>query len=144
MIFSKSSKNRLKIFSLIAIAASIILFFIYNNLQKNVVYFYAPQEIKNLKDTPSNKIRLGGLVKEGSLKKNNNTYIFIITDYKNEIFVEYNGLLPNLFIEGKSTVAEGVLKDKKYFIASTILAKHDENYMPPEVANSLKKDKLNK
>jgi len=144
MIFSKSSKNRLKIFSLIAIAASIIIFFIYNNLQKNVVYFYAPQEIKNLKVTPSNKIRLGGLVKEGSLKKNNNTYVFIITDLKNEIFVEYNGLLPNLFIEGKSAVVEGVLKDNKYFIASTILAKHDENYMPPEVANSFKKNKLNK
>jgi cytochrome c-type biogenesis protein CcmE len=144
MIFSKSSKNRLKIFSLIAIAALIIIFFIYNNLQKNVVYFYAPQEIKNLKVTPSNKIRLGGLVKEGSLKKNNNTYVFIITDLKNEIFVEYKGLLPNLFIEGKSAVVEGVLKDNKYFIASTILAKHDENYMPPEVANSLKKDKLNK
>jgi len=144
MIFSKSSKNRLKIFALLAIAASIIIFFIYNNLQKNVVYFYAPQEIKNLKVTPSNKIRLGGLVKEGSLKKNNNTYVFIITDLKNEIFVEYNGLLPNLFIEGKSAVVEGVLKDNKYFIASTILAKHDENYMPPEVANSLKKNKLNK
>lgn len=144
MIFSKSSKNRLKIFSLIAIAALIIIFFIYNNLQKNVVYFYAPQEIKNLKVTPSNKIRLGGLVKEGSLKKNNNTYVFIITDLKNEIFVEYKGLLPNLFIEGKSAVVEGVLKDNKYFIASTILAKHDENYMPPEVANSLKKNKLNK
>jgi len=144
MIFSKSSKNRLKIFALLAIVASIIIFFIYNNLQKNVVYFYAPQEIKNLKVTPSNKIRLGGLVKEGSLKKNNNTYVFIITDLKNEIFVEYKGLLPNLFIEGKSAVVEGVLKDNKYFIASTILAKHDENYMPPEVANSLKKNKLNK
>ena len=144
MIFSKSSKNRLKFFALLAIAASIIIFFIYNNLQKNVVYFYAPQEIKNLKVTPSNKIRLGGLVKEGSLKKNNNTYVFIITDLKNEIFVEYKGLLPNLFIEGKSAVVEGVLKDNKYFIASTILAKHDENYMPPEVANSLKKNKLNK
>jgi cytochrome c-type biogenesis protein CcmE len=144
MIFSKSTKKRLKIFSLIAITASVIFFFIYNNLQKNVVYFYAPQEIKNLTNIPSNKIRIGGLVKEGSIKKNNNTYVFIITDYKNEIFVEYNGLLPNLFIEGKSAVAEGVLKDKKYFIANTILAKHDENYMPPEVANSLKKDKLNK
>ncbi|MSP06161.1 MAG: cytochrome c maturation protein CcmE [Candidatus Fonsibacter sp.] len=144
MVFSKSTKNRLKIFSLVTIATSLIFFFIYNNLQKNVVYFYAPQDIKNLTDTPSNKIRLGGLVKEGSLKKNNNIYFFIITDLKNEIFVEYNGLLPNLFIEGKSAVIEGVLKDKKYFIASTILAKHDENYMPPEVANSLKKNKLNK
>ncbi|NBV39605.1 MAG: cytochrome c maturation protein CcmE [Proteobacteria bacterium] len=144
MIVSKSTKNRLKIFSLITIATSIIFFFIYNNLQKNVVYFYAPQEIKNLTKIPSNKIRLGGLVKEGSLKKNSNTYVFIITDLKNEIFVEYNGLLPNLFIEGKSAVVEGLLKDKKYFIATMILAKHDENYMPPEVANSLKKNKLNK
>ena len=144
MVFSKSTKNRLKIFSLVTIVTSLIFFFIYNNLQKNVVYFYAPQDIKNLTDIPSNKIRLGGLVKEGSLKKNNNIYFFVITDLKNEIFVEYNGLLPNLFIEGKSAVIEGVLKDKKYFIASTILAKHDENYMPPEVANSLKKNKLNK
>ena len=78
MIFSKSTKKRLKIFSLIAIAASVIFFFIYNNLQKNVVYFYVPQEIKNLTNIPSNKIRIGGLVKEGSIKKNNNTYFFIL------------------------------------------------------------------
>ncbi len=141
MMFSKSAKNRLKIFILLSIAASIIIFFIYNNLKKNTVYFYAPQEIKNLPEVPPNKVRLGGLVKEGSLKKNNNTYIFVITDLKNEILVEYNGLLPNLFVEGKSAVVEGILKDKKYFIASTILAKHDENYMPPEVANALKQKK---
>ena len=142
MMLSKSAKNRLKIFILLSIAASIIIFFIYNNLKKNTVYFYAPQEIKNLSEVPLNKVRLGGLVKEGSLKKNNNTYIFVITDFKNEILVEYNGLLPNLFVEGKSAVVEGVLKDKKYFMASTILAKHDENYMPPEVANALKQKKL--
>ncbi len=141
MMLSKSAKNRLKIFILLSIAASIIIFFIYNNLKKNTVYFYAPQEIKNLLEMPLNKVRLGGLVKEGSLKKNNNTYIFVITDLKNEILVEYNGLLPNLFVEGKSAVVEGILKDKKYFIASTILAKHDENYMPPEVANALKQKK---
>jgi cytochrome c-type biogenesis protein CcmE len=142
MMFSKSAKNRLKFFILLLIAASIIIFFIYNNLKKNTVYFYAPQEIKNLSELPPNKVRLGGLVKEGSLKKNNNTYIFVITDFKNEILVEYNGLLPNLFVEGKSAVVEGLLKDKKYFIASTILAKHDENYMPPEVANALNQKKL--
>ena len=142
MMFSKSAKNRLKFFILLLIAASIIIFFIYNNLKKNTVYFYAPQEIKNLSELPTNKVRLGGLVKEGSLKKNNNTYIFVITDFKNEILVEYNGLLPNLFVEGKSAVVEGLLKDKKYFIASTILAKHDENYMPPEVANALNQKKL--
>jgi len=141
MMLSKSAKNRLKIFILLSIAASIIIFFIYNNLKKNTVYFYSPQEIKNLSELPPNKVRLGGLVKEGSLKNNNNTYIFVVTDLKNEIFVEYNGLLPNLFAEGKSAVVEGVLKDKKYFIASTILAKHDENYMPPEVANALKQKK---
>jgi cytochrome c-type biogenesis protein CcmE len=142
MMFSKSAKNRLKFFILLLIAASIIIFFIYNNLKKNTVYFYAPQEIKNLSELPPNKVRLGGLVKEGSLKKNNNTYVFVITDFKNEILVEYNGLLPNLFVEGKSAVVEGLLKDKKYFMASTILAKHDENYMPPEVANALKQKKL--
>jgi cytochrome c-type biogenesis protein CcmE len=144
MIFSKSSKIRLKFFFIIALVASIVFYFVYSNLQKNIVYFYSPQEIKNLSINPINKIRIGGLVKEGSLKKNKNTYSFVITDLKNEIFVEYTGLLPNLFIEGQSTVAEGVLKDKKYFVASLILAKHDENYMPPEVANSLKKNKLNK
>jgi len=142
MIFSKSAKNRLKIFIVITIVSLIVIFFIYNNLKKNTVYFYAPQEIKNLSEIPSNKVRLGGLVKEGSLKKNNNIYVFVITDLKNEIFVEYNGLLPNLFVEGKSAVVEGILKDKKYFLASTILAKHDENYMPPEVANALKQKKL--
>jgi cytochrome c-type biogenesis protein CcmE len=141
-MFSKSAKNRLKIFILILIATSVIIFFIYNNLKKNTVYFYAPQEIKNLSELPPNKVRVGGLVKEGSLKKNNDIYIFVITDFKNEIFVEYKGLLPNLFAEGKSAVVEGILKDKKYFIASTILAKHDENYMPPEVANALKQKKL--
>ncbi len=140
-MISKSSYNRLKIFFILITIGLIIIFFIYSNLKKNTVYFYAPQEIKHLSEIPANKVRLGGLVKEGSLKKNNNTYIFVITDFKNEILVEYNGLLPNLFIEGKSAVVEGVLKDKKYFIASTILAKHDENYMPPEVANALKQKK---
>ncbi len=76
-----------------------------------MVYFYAPQEIKNLtRYTLLIRLDLEGLVKEGSLKKNNNTYVFIITDLKNEIFVEYRGLLPNLFVEGKSAVVEGVLK----------------------------------
>jgi len=140
-VISKSSYNRLKIFFILITIGLIIIFFIYNNLKKNTVYFYAPQEIRNLVEVPSNKVRLGGLVKEGSLKNNNNTYIFVITDLKNEILVEYNGLLPNLFVEGKSAVVEGILKDKKYFIASTILAKHDENYMPPEVANALKQKK---
>ena len=139
MILSKSTKIRLRFFSIIFFIASIIIFFVYNNLQKNVVYFYSPEDLKNLSVIPTNKIRLGGLVKQNSLKVNANSYVFIITDFKNEIFVEYNGLLPNLFAEGKSAVAEGVLRDKKYFVASSILAKHDENYMPPEISNTLKK-----
>jgi len=144
MILSKSTKIRLRFFSIIFFIASIIIFFVYNNLQKNVVYFYSPEDLKNLSVTPTNKIRLGGLVKQHSLKVNASAYVFIIRDFKNEIFVEYNGLLPNLFAEGKSAVAEGVLRDKKYFVASSILAKHDENYMPPEVSNTLKKNELKK
>ena len=144
MILSKSTKIRLRFFSIIFFIVSIIIFFVYNNLQKNVVYFYSPEDLKNLSVVPTNKIRLGGLVKQNSLKVNANSYVFIITDFKNEIFVEYNGLLPNLFAEGKSAVVEGVLRDKKYFVASSILAKHDENYMPPEVSNTLKKNELKK
>lgn len=144
MILSKSTKIRLRFFSIIFTVVSIIIFFVYDNLQKNIVYFYSPEDLKNLSVTPTNKIRLGGLVKQNSLKANANSYVFIITDFKNEIFVEYNGLLPNLFAEGKSAVAEGVLRDKKYFVASSILAKHDENYMPPEISNTLKKNELKK
>ena len=144
MILSKSTKIRLRFFSIIFTIVSIIIFFVYDNLQKNIVYFYSPEDLKNLPATPTNKIRLGGLVKQNSLKANANSYVFIITDFKNEIFVEYSGLLPNLFAEGKSAVAEGVLRDKKYFVASSILAKHDENYMPPEISNTLKKNELKK
>ena len=87
------------------------------------------------------KIRIGGLVKNKSIKKNGNTMKFIITDLKNEIIVTYNGIVPNLFSEGKGVIAEGVLKDKGYFIAEKILAKHDENYTPPEVMKVLEKNK---
>ena len=144
MILSKSTKIRLSFFSIIFTIVSIIIFFVYENLQKNIVYFYSPEDLKNLSVTPTNKIRLGGLVKENSLKANANSYVFIITDFKNEIFVEYSGLLPNLFAEGKSVVLYVVMRDKKYFVSSSILAKHDENYMPPEISNTLKKNELKK
>tara|TARA_B100001123_G_C14573685_1_gene735292 strand:- start:24 stop:359 length:336 start_codon:yes stop_codon:yes gene_type:complete len=109
-------------------------------LQDNVVYFLSPTEIHNKSDISFNKkIRVGGLVKVGSIKTSENIVNFIITDLKNEIFVSYSGLVPNLFSEGKGVVAEGKLKDKKYFIANKILAKHDENYMPPEVSKALEK-----
>ena len=105
----------------------------------NVVYFFSPTEIYNKTNISfEKKIRIGGLVKLDSVKKNNTLVNFIITDLKNEILVSYNGIVPNLFSEGKGVVAEGKLKDKKYFIADKILAKHDENYMPPEVSEALK------
>ena len=133
-MLSKKVKLRI-IFLLISLFLTIlVIFLVLKTLEKNVVYFFSPTEIFNEKNINFNKkIRVGGLVKENSLKKNNNSFKFVITDKKNEIIVSYTGLLPNLFSEGKGVVAEGKLEDRKYFIADTILAKHDENYMPPEV-----------
>jgi len=117
-----------------------IIFLIFKSLEENVVYFFSPTEIYNKSNISLNKtIRLGGLVKEGSIKKDKTTTNFIITDLKNEINISFNGQVPNLFSEGKGVVVEGKLKDKKYFIAENILAKHDENYMPPEVNKALEK-----
>ena len=126
------------IFSLLL--ATVIIFFIFKSLEENVVYFFSPTEIYNKQNISLNeKIRIGGLVKENSLSKSQKSIKFIITDLKNEIIVSYNGPVPNLFSEGKGVIAEGQLKDKKYFIANKILAKHDENYMPPEVSKALEK-----
>ena len=139
-MLSRKVKSRIffLIFSLILTAA--IIFFILRSLEENVVYFFSPTEIYNKSDISFNKIiRVGGLVKEGSTSKNETTINFIITDLKNEIVVSYNGSVPNLFSEGKGVIAEGQLKDKKYFVADKILAKHDENYMPPEVSKALEK-----
>jgi cytochrome c-type biogenesis protein CcmE len=111
-------------------------------LEENVVYFFSPTELYNKEDISFNKkIRIGGLVKDGSVINNQTSINFIVTDQNNEIIVFYKGSVPNLFSEGKGVVAEGKLKDKKYFIADKILAKHDENYMPPEVNKILKKIK---
>jgi len=135
-----SKKVKLRIFYLILslFLFTLIIFFILRSLEKNVVYFFSPTEIYNKANISFNKkIRIGGLVKEGSISKNKKTINFIVTDMNNEIVVSYNGLVPNLFAEGKGVVAEGKLKDKKYFVADKILAKHDENYMPPEVSKAL-------
>ena len=137
-----SKKVKLRIFYLILslFLFTLIIFFILRSLEKNVVYFFSPTEIYNKANISFNKkIRIGGLVKEGSISKNEKTINFIVTDMNNEIVVSYNGLVPNLFSEGKGVVAEGKLKDKKYFVADKILAKHDENYMPPEVTKALEK-----
>ena len=107
------------------------------SLEENVVYFKSPSDIQLLNEIKNKKIRVGGMVKENSIKISSGEVNFIITDFKNEINVTYSGLVPNLFSEGKGVVAEGYLKDKNFFDASKILAKHDENYMPPEVKTAL-------
>ena len=135
-------KVKLRIFYLVIliISTAIIIFLIFRSLEDNVVYFFSPTEIYNKSTISLNKkIRIGGLVKKESIKKNKSITNFIITDLKNEIIVSYKGILPNLFSEEKGVVAEGKLKDKKFFIADKILAKHDENYMPPEVIKAIEK-----
>ena len=139
-MFGKKIKLRFFFLSFFLFIAVMIIFFILKSLEDNVIYFLSPTEIHNKSDISYNKkIRVGGLVKEGSINKEGNMINFIITDLKNEIVVSYRGLIPNLFSEGKGVVAEGKLNDKKYFIANKILAKHDENYMPPEVSKALEK-----
>ena len=139
-MLSKKVKSRIIFFIFSISLATTIIFFIFKSLEDNVVYFFSPTEIYNKADISFNeKIRIGGLVKENSLVKNQKSIKFIITDLKNEIIVSFNGQVPNLFSEGKGVIAEGQLKDKKYFVANRILAKHDENYMPPEVSKALKK-----
>ena len=139
-MLSKKVKSRIFILILSFVSLAIIIFFVLRSLEENVIYFFSPTEIYNKSDISFNKkIRVGGLVKEGSTSKSGTIINFIITDLKNEIIVSYNGSVPNLFSEGKGVIAEGKLKDKKYFVADKILAKHDENYMPPEVSKALEK-----
>ena len=132
-------KVKLRFIFLALILASVILtvFLILKSLRENVVYFQSPSEIKSLIELNKKKIRVGGMVKEQSVFIKSNEVNFIITDFKNEINVVYSGAVPNLFAEGKGVVAEGFLKDKNYFSATKILAKHDENYMPPEVKEAI-------
>jgi len=132
-------KVKLRILFLFLVLASIILsvYLILKSLEENVVYFLSPSEIKNLTEINSNKIRIGGMVKNKSIIIKSKEINFIITDFKNEINVSYSGSVPNLFEEGKGVVAEGFLKDRSFLIADKILAKHDANYMPPEVKKAL-------
>ena len=139
-MLGKKVKSRMIFLILLLLSATVIIFFIFKSLEENVVYFFSPTEIYDKPNISFNKkIRIGGLVKENSLSKSSKSIKFIITDLKNEIIVSYDGSVPNLFSEGKGVIAEGQLKDKKYFIANKILAKHDENYMPPEVSKVLEK-----
>jgi|TARA_B110000971_G_C19606832_1_gene318564 cytochrome c-type biogenesis protein CcmE len=140
-MLTKKVKNRI-IFLIIFFTVSLILiFFILKSLNNNILYFKTPSQIKLNTDIVIEKsMRVGGMVKKNSILANESEIKFIITDFKNEIIVSYNGTVPNLFSEGKGVVAEGKLKDRSFFIAERILAKHDENYMPPELKGILKKN----
>ena len=141
-MLSRKVKLRITILTLFLIVAAVLVVFTLRSLKENVVYFFSPTEVNDKENISFNKtIRIGGLVKKNSINKKNNSINFIITDLNNEIVVSYSGSVPNLFSEEKGVVAEGKLKDKKYFIAEKILAKHDENYMPPEVSKALEKTK---
>ena len=139
-MLSKKVKSRIFFLVFSLILATILIFIVLRSLEENVVYFFSPTEIYNKTNISfEKKIRVGGLVKMNSVNKNKTSINFVITDLKKEIVVTYNGLTPSLFAEGKGVIAEGKLKDKKYFVADKILAKHDENYMPPEVSKALEK-----
>ena len=141
-MLSGKVKLRITILTLFLIVVAVLVIFVLRSLEENVVYFFSPTEVNDKENISFNKtIRIGGLVKKNSINKKNNSINFVITDLNNEIVVSYSGSVPNLFSEEKGVVAEGKLKDKKYFIAEKILAKHDENYMPPEVSKALEKAK---
>ena len=137
-MYGKKVKLRILFISLLLISVALSIYLILKSLEENVVYFLSPTEIRNLVKIENKKIRVGGMVKNNSIIIDSENVNFIITDFKNEINVNYSGPVPNLFEEGKGVVAEGFLKDQSFLIAEKILAKHDENYMPPEVAESLK------
>ena len=139
-MYGKKVKLRFVFLSSIFLIIILSVYLILKSLEENVVYFISPSEIKTLSEINNNKkIRVGGMVKEDSIKMDQNTVNFVITDIKNEINVTYSGAIPNLFAEGKGVVAEGFLNDRNYLKAKKILAKHDENYMPPEVKEALEK-----
>ena len=136
-MYGKKVKLRALFISLLLVSVILSIFLILKSLEENVIYFQSPTEIRNLSEIDNKKIRVGGMVKDHSILINPDKITFVITDFKNEINVSYSGSVPNLFEEGKGVVAEGFLKDRNFFIADKILAKHDENYMPPEVKEAL-------
>ena len=136
-MYGKKVKLRILFLSFIFLTIILTIFLVLKSLEENVVYFVSPTEIKNLAELDKKKVRVGGMVKEGSIQTSSNQISFIITDFKHEINVNFSGAVPNLFAEGKGVVAEGFLRDRNFLNAKKILAKHDENYMPPEVKEAL-------
>ena len=132
-MYGRKVKLRFFFISLVLITVVLSVFLVIKSLEENVVFFKSPTEIKALSEINEKKIRIGGMVKKDSISIISKEINFVVTDFKNEINVVYSGVVPNLFSEEKGVVAEGYLKDKNFFLATKILAKHDENYMPPEV-----------
>ena len=140
-MLNKKVKKRIIFLTFIFLLSIVVVFFILNSLNKNIVYFSSPTEIKQTEDIPFGKaMRIGGMVKKGSITISQKNIQFIVTDFENEILITYSGTVPNLFAEEKGVVAEGKLSDKNFFIAERILAKHDENYMPPEIKKIMEKN----
>ena len=139
-MYGRKVKLRFLFIAIALITLILSVFLVLKSLEENVVYFQSPSEIKLLSELDKKKIRVGGMVKKNSISITANEVKFIITDFKNEINVTYTGAVPNLFAEEKGVVAEGFLKDRNFFSATKILAKHDENYMPPEVKAALKEN----
>tara|TARA_B100001093_G_scaffold167113_1_gene159699 strand:- start:456 stop:875 length:420 start_codon:yes stop_codon:yes gene_type:complete len=138
-MYGRKVKLRFLFVVLILFSLSLSVFLVLKSLNENVVYFKSPSDIQLLKELEIKKIRVGGMVKRDSIIMSSEKINFIITDLKYEINVSYSGAVPNLFSEGKGVVAEGYLKDRNFLEATKILAKHDENYMPPEVKDALEK-----
>ena len=137
----KKVKKRASLLTIFLSISVISVFLILNALNENILYFNSPSDIKSNPDINfDKKIRVGGMVKKNTLQISDQEIRFIITDFKNEIRVSFKGTVPNLFAEGKGVVAEGKLQDKKFFVAERILAKHDENYMPPEIKNLMREN----
>jgi len=140
-MLTKKVKNRILFLTFVFLLSSASIIFIIKSLNKNILYFSSPSEIKQREDITFGKaMRVGGMVKKDSIIVNKKNIQFIVTDFENEILIIYSGTVPNLFAEGKGVVAEGKLRDKNFFIADRILAKHDENYMPPEIKGIIEKN----
>ena len=140
-MYGPKVKLRFFFVTLILLILILSVFLVLKSLEENVVYFKSPTDVKLMTELKNKKIRIGGMVKKSSVEMSSKEVNFIVTDFKNEINVTYSGSVPNLFSEGKGVVAEGYLKDRSFFEAKKILAKHDENYMPPEVKEALEANK---
>ena len=140
-MLQKKAKKRASLLTVFLLVSVLAIFLILKSLDKNILYFKSPTDIKVSQDTDfTKKLRVGGMVKKNSVIISEEEIKFIITDFKNELKISYSGTVPNLFSEEKGVVAEGKLQDKNFFIADRILAKHDENYMPPELKNIMEKN----